>query len=271
MNNMNFLTVKRVVELESGALLDLLLLGNLTEADNNEIKQNTRALLNIVFKTKDSAPERGIESQTIVCNDRIDCDADMLLNHEIFSRESFPMLLKKIDTKNIIFSDFYIFYESAIKNNQFINFIDLVIKYQIEQELVWLTENHFQLIVKDAIESYRFSIDDFQLLLNKLVIHFMCADKSVIDDILGFAVVFAHPIHFDLVSSFNNKLEDHFKEVKLPEDSFFSMSQTLLTRSKSPEVQPTPNIDLDALKENIENKDLSRNHSPNFVGSFPSL
>lgn len=257
MKNKNYPTVEAVIKNKSAFLLELVLMSDLTDVDNNKIRQNTRALLDIVFKTKDSAPERTSECHVVTEDVYEESDEDLLLLDEMFSRQAFSVLLSKIDTKKIRYFDLYAFYNDAKKNNQLINFIDLVIKYQFEQAQIWLTDNNLQYIVKEAIESPRLSFDDFQSLLYKLTIPFVCADKSIIDGILVFASAFSYPIHKELVSMFVNKIRAEFKIIQLPEDSLFPKTRT-----------SELHVEASSDKENTDNCMLDCRTSPNAIGSF---
>lgn len=255
MKNKSAPSMKAVLELQSAILLELLLTRHLTQAESDAIKTNTRALLTIVFNTKDV-----VSNEVAIVDGEVD-DQPMAIDgpikEESFYRPHFTTLLEHIDVNRLTLADLDTLYNSAKANNQFINFIDLVLQYHIIKENNWLTESLFQCIIKEAIESHRLSDDDFQLILNKLVIHFICAHKSVIQDIIHFACAFGKPNHIKLVTDFYDKINSELVEVKLPEGCLFGTK---------PLGDQAINSKQD--KENIENMAVEAHPSPNGVSSF---
>ena len=260
MSNKNFPKVKDVIDLQSSVLLELLLTRTLSKTDLATIKKNTSMLLGIVFATKDAEDEKQLDKQTgdLTIDQLMTSETSFSLIEETFSRESFAMLIEKVDVTRLTLDHFNAFYIAAKKNNQFINFVDLVLEYQNQTEHVWLTKCIFETLIKESIESPRLSFKDFDVLLNKLFLHFLAADSNVLDEIFNYAIFFGQLNHLDILLNFYQKVNDKLTKIKIPQDTLFAPIQQMKDHRDYAE----------SLKENAENLAMISESSPNCVSGF---
>lgn len=240
MGKKDFPKVEDVIQSQSPIILELLLVRELNKTDCAAIKKHSSMLLGIAFLGKDAGDER-------VGNSSVDGlmidDVNISLIEETFSRESFALLLDKVDVTRLSLEHLNAFYSAAKKSNQFLNFVDLAITYQRQTKVVWLTQGMFERLVKESIESPRFSFKDFEVLLNKLFLHFMAADGKVLDDIFSYAIYFGQLNHLDILLNFYNKINDKVIEIQMPEGMLFNPTKKMKEHQAS----------IDHLKENLEN------------------
>lgn len=244
MGKKDFPKVEDVIQSQSPVILELLLARELNKVEHARIKKHSSMLLGIAFLGKDTCDERGANAPL---DEFMMDDSDFSIIEETFSRESFAILLDKVDVTRLSLEHLNAFYSAAKKSNQFLNFIDLVITHQRQTKVVWLTRPMFEKLVKESIESPRLSFKDFEGLLNKLFVHFMSVDGKVLDDIFNYAIYFGQLNHLDILLNFYNKINSKVVEIQMPEGMFFNPTKKMKEHQAS----------IDQLKENLQNTHTS--------------